>query len=75
MNLQSKTLIDKWVKFPNRNLKKLKLERIVYVSCNPSTLVRDLKELSKIYMIKEIQPFDNFCYTSHVETVAVLVKK
>lgn len=57
------------------NLKRLKLERMVYVSCNPATLVRDLKELSEIYTIKEIQPFDNFCYTSHVECVAVLVKK
>lgn len=58
-----------------KNLNELKLERIVYVSCNPATLVRDLKELSEAYYIEEVQPFDNFCYTSHVETVAVLKLK
>ena len=57
------------------NLKKLNLEKIIYVSCNPATLVRDLKELSPIYKTIEIQPFDNFCYTSHVESVAILQKR
>lgn len=57
------------------NLNKLKLDRLVYVSCNPATLVRDLKILSEVYDIEEIQPFDNFCYTSHVECVAVLKKR
>ena len=57
------------------NLNKLKLERIVYISCNPATLVRDLKDLNEVYEIKEIQPFDNFCYTSHIESVAVLKLK
>lgn len=57
------------------NINKLKLEKVIYVSCNPATLVRDLKALSEKYEIEEIQPFDNFCYTSHVETVAVLKTK
>ena len=58
-----------------QNLCNLKLERLVYVSCNPATLVRDLKELGKEYEIKDIQPVDNFCYTSHVECVAVMRQK
>ena len=54
------------------NLNKLKLERLVYVSCNPATLVRDLKMLEDTYNIKEITPIDNFCYSMHVESIAVL---
>ena len=58
-----------------QNLKELKLEKIIYVSCSPETLVRDLKELSEVYQIKEITPIDNFPYTSHVECVTVLYAK
>ena len=54
------------------NLCDLNLERLIYISCNPATLVRDLSELEKYYDIKTIQPFDNFCYTSHVECCSVL---
>lgn len=54
------------------NLNKLKLERLIYISCNPASLVRDLKELEKVYDIKEICPVDNFPYTAHVECVALL---
>lgn len=57
------------------NLKKLNLQKLVYVSCNPATLVRDLKELSEIYEIKDVTPVDNFCYSSHVETIASLARK
>lgn len=49
--------------------------KIVYVSCNPETLARDLKTLSKKYDITKIQPVDMFPYTNHVETVVALVKK
>lgn len=53
-----------------------KPERIVYVSCDPSTLARDLKILEeKGYETVEVQPVDMFPMTSHVETVAKLVKK
>ena len=58
-----------------QNLKKLKLEKLVYVSCNPATLVRDLKALSEVYEIKEAIPIDNFCFSSHVETIATLKLK
>ena len=53
----------------------LKLERLVYVSCNPATLMRDLQVLEKIYNISSITPVDNFCYSSHIECVAVLKLK
>ena len=45
------------------NLCKLKLDKLVYISCNPATLVRDLQTLEKIYNIESITPVDNFCYT------------
>ena len=54
------------------NLNALKLERLVYVSCNPATLVRDLELLSKVYKVENITPVDNFCYSTHVENIAVL---
>ena len=57
------------------NLKNLKLQRLVYVSCNPATLMRDLAKLEEVYSIKEITPVDNFCYSSHVESIASLQLK
>lgn len=58
-----------------KNLCNLKLEKLIYVSCNPATLMRDLQKLEDVYDIKSITPVDNFCYTSHVECVAVLQLK
>jgi 23S rRNA (uracil1939-C5)-methyltransferase len=58
-----------------QNIVNLKPEKLVYISCNPATLVRDLKELEKIYSIKEIQPVDMFPFTSHVECCSVLYLK
>ena len=52
----------------------LQNKKMIYVSCNPTTLARDLKELVKKYDIVEIQPFDNFPQTYHVETMVVLKK-
>ncbi len=46
--------------------------RIVYVSCEPKTLARDLMILTKKYRIKKIQPVDMFPFTKHVETVVLL---
>jgi len=52
---------------------KINPERVVYVSCNPATLARDLKYLDeKGYRTVEVQPVDMFPHTSHVETVVLM---
>ena len=58
-----------------QNILKLKPERLVYISCNPATLVRDLKEFEDKYEIEEIQTVDMFPFTSHVECCSVLYLK
>jgi len=50
-------------------------ERVVYVSCNPATLARDLGQMQEHYHILEIQPVDMFPHTYHVESVAKLSRK
>lgn len=50
-------------------------KRVVYVSCNPATLARDLSILCNEYDICSVQPVDMFPQTIHVETVVALVKK
>ncbi|MEG0872601.1 MAG: 23S rRNA (uracil(1939)-C(5))-methyltransferase RlmD [Clostridia bacterium] len=50
-------------------------KKIGYISCNPSTLARDLKELSKFYTIDFVTPVDMFPHTTHVECVCVLELK
>ena len=57
------------------NILKIKPKKIVYISCNPATLVRDLAEFEEQYEVKEIVPVDMFPFTSHVESCAVLQLK
>ncbi len=50
-------------------------EKIVYVSCNPSTQARDIQMLSEKYSVSKIQPVDMFPHTHHVENIALLSLK
>ena len=54
------------------NIRKVSPKKVVYISCNPATLVRDLAKLEDIYNIKSIKPVDMFPFTSSVECCAVL---
>jgi len=53
----------------------LSANRLVYVSCNPTTLADNLVFLSKYYKVNNIQPVDMFPYTEHIETVVALERK
>ena len=50
------------------------IKKMVYISCNPATLARDLSILKEAFEFKEIYPVDMFPYTTHVETVVLLFK-
>lgn len=56
------------------NLLFMRPKKIVYVSCNPNTLKRDIQILSD-YEVKEITPLNCFCKTSHIECVCLLILK
>lgn len=54
---------------------KLEVPKIIYVSCNPSTMARDLGILKDFYNVERIQPVDMFPQTYHIEAVAKLTHK
>lgn len=57
------------------SLVKMAPERVVYISCNPETLARDLQLITKKgYEVKAIQPVDMFPHTNHIECVVQLCK-
>ncbi|WP_043931381.1 23S rRNA (uracil(1939)-C(5))-methyltransferase RlmD [Bacillus sp. EB01] len=58
-----------------QTLLKVKPKKIVYVSCNPSTLARDIQTLSSNYNVEYIQPVDMFPQTAHVEAIVKLQLK
>jgi len=50
-------------------------EQIIYISCNPETLHRDLQELTKTHDIKSFALFDQFAYSNHIESGVILKKR
>ena len=54
---------------------KARPHKIIYVSCNPTTMARDIKQMLPYYVIKEIQPVDMFPHTYHIESVVKLEKQ
>ena len=58
-----------------KNLLRIHPERIVYVSCNPATLARDLRNLSEWYRLDSIRMIDFFPQTFHIESLAYLSLK
>ena len=51
------------------------IKKVIYVSCNPETLARDIKYLSNNYEVNYVQPVDMFPMTAHVETIVGLYRK
>ena len=58
-----------------KNIFKIQPQKLIYVSCDPVTLARDLNILKDKYDVVEITPFDMFSNTYHVESVILLQKK
>ena len=50
-----------------------RIKKIIYISCNPETLARDIAYLSSLYKVTYVQPVDMFPMTAHVETVVSLI--
>ncbi len=53
-------------------LKKYKVKKILYISCNPASFCRDISELKEAYLLNEIIPLDQFANTYHMEVMAEL---
>lgn len=56
-------------------LQKSKIKKIIYVSCNPATLAKNINHLQRNYKVESIQPLDMFPNTANVECVVVLNRK
>ena len=57
------------------DIEKMHPDLLIYLSCDPITLARDLKQLSTSYIIEEITPYDMFPNTHHVETLVKLTRR
>ena len=57
------------------NILKVSPKKVVYISCNPATLVRDLAKFEEKYEIKTIKPVDMFPFSKHIENVSFLELK
>ena len=60
-------------KFIN-NILKTEAKKIIYVSCNPQTLAKNLDKLSVKYNVNSMTPADMFPYSAHVETVVSMTR-
>ena len=58
-----------------RRLSDAEVERLAYVSCDPATLARDVKRMGEGWGVGEVQPFDAFPQTAHVETILWLHRR
>ncbi len=58
-----------------KTIMEIGVEKVVYVSCNPATLARDLCDMKEKYEVLEVQPVDMFPHTYHVESVAKIRMK
>jgi 23S rRNA (uracil1939-C5)-methyltransferase len=59
-----------------KGVSKLEPERLIYISCNPATLARDIRMLNEYcYQLMDGMAFDMFPRTSHIETVVLMIKK
>jgi 23S rRNA (uracil1939-C5)-methyltransferase len=56
-----------------KGIMSMAVKKVVYVSCNPATMARDIRRMSDRYLVKEIQPVDMFPHTYHIEAVAKIV--
>lgn len=56
-------------------LNNVKPDKLIYISCNPATLSRDLQILSECYEVVSITPYDMFANSSHLESLTVLKRK
>jgi len=54
---------------------KLSPGKIIYVSCNPATLARDVKLFANDYLLENVVPVDMFPHTAHIESVSTLIRK
>lgn len=57
------------------DLKRISSNRIIYVSCNPITLARDLKVLNEYYSLEKVYAMDMFSNTYHIECIVILNKR
>ena len=58
-----------------KSLLEIEPKKIIYISCNPITLARDINVLREKYDIKDVSAFDMFPNTKHVESVCLLEKR
>ena len=56
-------------------MKKINPKKIIYISCNPVTMARDISYLTDLYDVKKVIPFDMFPNTAHVECVCVMERR